>query len=194
MLALPTAAAISGEVYAEVDMPLDAVSVYGVRVQRTSSTRWFPLRRIPWAAYQDFQWQGLWSSITSQPMPCAYVVREIQKGVEAVETTGKVMIIPVPTGGNYRLWYMQAWTPQVEDDDILSGHESWFEFAIYATMIRMLGPDADSKKQYPLWSAERLQARMLIESRAQRLEDGLSLEPRDARGDGYDHDAWRDEL
>jgi hypothetical protein len=89
---------------------------------------------------------------------------------------------------------MQAWTPQVEDDDTISGHESWFEFAIYATMIRMLGPDADSKKQYPMWAAERAGARMLIEQRANRLEDGMALEPRDARDDGFDPEGWGGEL
>lgn len=192
--ALPTTAAIAGEVYSEIDFPINAVSVYGVRVQRTTATKWYPLKRIPWAAYQDYQYRGLWTTYAQQQMPCAFVAREIPKGVEGVETAGKVMILPVPQGGLYRLWYMEAWTPQVEDDDLFSGHEEWFEYVIYNTMIKMLGPDADSKKRYPEWTTERQLARNLIESRAQRLEDGLSLEPRDARNDGFDMDGWGGEF
>jgi hypothetical protein len=194
ILALPTVAAVTGEVYAEVDFPVDAVSVYGVRVQRAATGEWFPLKRIPWAAYQDFQYQGIWSGYAGQPMPCAFCAREIPKGVETVATAGKVMIVPVPTGGNYRLWYMEAWVPQVDDDDLLSGQEEFFEWVIYSVMIKMLGPDADSKKMYPIWSEERREARSLIEARANRFEDGMALEPRDARNDGYERYGYGGEL
>lgn len=194
VLALPTTAAIAGEVYAEVDFPLNAVSVYGVRVQLTASGRWFPLKRIPWAAYQDYQMQGFYDGFTRQRAPCAYILRELQKGIEDVETAGKVMILPVPQGGNYRLWYLEAWQPQVEDSDIFSGHESWLEFVIYATLIRMLGPDADSRKMYEIWSGERDRARSLIEARAMRLSDGDAMEPRNARDDGYEFGHWGDDF
>lgn len=194
VLPLPTTAAIAGEVYAEVDFPTNAVSVYGVRVQFSATSRWIPLQRIPWAAYHDFQLHGLWNQYAQQNLPCAYVTREMPKGVEAVETAGKVMILPVPKGGNYRLWYMEAWTPQVEEDDIFAGTEDWFEFAIYHTLIKMSGPDADSRKSYAMWAMERAEARALIESRARRLDDGTTLEPRNARGDGYDLDTWGGDL
>lgn len=190
VLSLPTSAAVSGEVYAEIDWPLDAARIYGLRAQATSSSRWYPLKKIPWAAFHDYQFDALLEGWRRQPGARAYCSRTIPSGVETVETVGKIMIVPVPTGGNYRLWYMQAWQPQIEDDDTFPGHEDWFEFVIYDVLIKMLGPDADSKKMYLQWAGERKEARSLIESTALRLSDGMALEPRDARHDGDDFEGF----
>jgi hypothetical protein len=187
---LSTVAAVTGEVYSEQDWPVDAVAIMGVRVRATTSSRWYPLKRIPWAAYQDYQYANVLDGFRRQPGPIAYIARKIQDGVETTETPGKIMIMPIPTGGQYRLWYLPAWTPQVEEDDLFSGHAAWFEWALYDTLIKMLGPDADTKKNYGIWSLERDAARALIESRANRLVDGDALEPRDARGDGMDPERW----
>jgi hypothetical protein len=187
---LPTSAAVTGEVYAEINWPLDAARIYGVRVQDTSSSRWRPLKKIPWAAFHDYQFDALFEGWRRQPNVRAYCSRTIPSAVETVETVGKIMILPVPTAGSYRLWYMQAWQPQIEDDDTFPGHEDWFEFVIYDVMIKMLGPDADSKKMYMQWAGERQGARSLIESTASRLSDGMAMEPRDARGDGDDFDGF----
>lgn len=181
---LPTDAAVSGEVYAEVDWPLNASRIFGIRVQRTSSSRWYPLKPLPWAALHDYQNVSLIDSWCSHPGPRGYIHRVIPSAAENVETVGKIMIVPVPTGGSYRLWYMESWQPQVEDDDLFPGHEEWHEWAIWNTMIKMLAPDADSQKMYGMWSAERGAARTLIEATALRLSDGMAMEPRDARGDG----------
>jgi hypothetical protein len=189
-LALPTTPVITGEAYAEVDWPIPAVRVYGVRVQVTASSKWYPLKRIPFSALHDYQYASIMEGYRRQPGPMAYCGREIPKASEATEVAGKVMILPVPTSGLYRLWYMEAWQPQVEDDDLFPGHEEWHEYAIYSTLIKMLGPDADSKKMYPIWDMERKEARSQIEATAKRLQDGMAIEPRDARGDGYDPDVW----
>lgn len=188
--ALPTTATITGEVYVEIPWPLDASRIYGVRCQTTPAERWYPLKRVPWAAYHDFQYDALFTGYSRAKVAKAFCSRSLPKGAETVETTGAIMIMPVPAGGLYRLWYMQSWQPQVEDDDLFPGHEEWFEHAIYSTMIKMLGPDADSKKQYPMWAAERKEARDLITATANRLEDGVPTEPRDARMDGEDEDGW----
>jgi hypothetical protein len=184
--ALPTTSPISGEVYSEIDWPIGASRIYGVRVQRSTSDRWYPLKKIPWAAFHDYQTSRLLTPWMNNPGPIGYCSRKIPSATEATENVGKVMVVPVPRGGLYRLWYMQAWQPQVEDDDLFAGHEEWHEWAIYNTLIKMLGPDADSHKAYPMFSAERAAARALIESTASRLSDGMALEPRDARGDGED--------
>lgn len=188
--ALPTTAAISGEAYAEIAWPLNAMRIYGVRVQPATTSRWYPLKKIPWAAYHDYQYDQVLEGYRRQPGPRAYCARTIPKASEATEQTGSIMILPVPTGGLYRLWYMESYQPQVEEDDLFYGHDEWFEFAIYHTMIKMLGPDADSRKSYAMWSMERAEARALIEATGKRLDDGMALEPRDARGDGDDMDTW----
>ena len=187
---LPTTAAVTGEVFAEVDWPLNAARIYGIRVQATSSTRWYPLRRIPWAAFHDYQFDALIEGWRAQPGPIAYCSREIPKAAETVETAGKIMILPVPPRGRYRLWYMEAWQPQVEDDDLIPGHEEWHEWAIYNTMIKMLSPDSDPKKQYAQWAAERMECRKMIEATATRLSDAMPMEPRDARNDGLDPEVF----
>lgn len=193
--ALPIVPAITGEVYAEIDWPVNASRIYGVRVRSSSSSRWYPLKKIPWAAFHDYQYSHLINAYRGQPGPRAYCSRIIPTAVETVETPGKIMILPVPTTpALYRLWYMEAWQPQVEDDDLFPGHEEWHEWAIYNTLIKMLGPDADSKKQYPMWSEERKLARELITATASRLSDGMAYEPRDARGDGDDLGGWGGEL
>lgn len=183
---LPTTTPITGEVYVEVPWPLNASRIYGIRCQTTVADRWYPLKKVPWAAYHDYQFDSLFAGYSRQKVARAFCSRTLPKGAETVETTGAIMIMPVPAGGLYRLWYQESWQPQVEDDDLFPGHEEWFEHVIYSTMIKMLGPDADSKKQYPMWAAERLLARELIESTANRLDDGVPTEPRDARGDGDD--------
>lgn len=187
---LPLTAAVSGEVYAEIDWPVRASRIYGVRVQDSTTDRWRPLKKIPWAAFHDFQFDSVLQGWSRTRNVRAYCSRSIPSASGSTEVTGKIMILPVPQGGLYRLWFMEAWQPVVEDGDLLPGHEEWHEWAIYNTMIKMLGPDADSKKQYPIWSSERAQAKMLIESTAVRLSDGMAMEPRDARGDGEDSDGW----
>jgi hypothetical protein len=188
--ALPTTAAVTGEVYAEIAWPVNAMRVYGVRVQRTSTSEWYPLKKIPWAALHDFQHSRLLGGYLSQPGPIAYASRRIPRGVGAVETAGAIMILPVPTGGNYRLWYQQNYTPQVAESDLTDSHSGWIEWAIYDTLIKMLGPDADSRKAYDMFDKERTRQQELIEAEAVRLSDGMAEEPRDGRDDGYEREGW----
>ena len=190
-LALPTTPVITGEAYSEIPWPLNASRIFGVRVQSTTGGRWYPLRRIPWVAHHDYQFERVLESYRRQPGPIAYCARAIPKGVETTETVGQIMLMPVPRGGLYRLWYLENWTPQLEDDDIFNGHSEWFEFVIYSVLIKMLSPDADSKKNFGLWSVERDKALELIESEAKAMEDGMPVEPTDGRYDGMDPEgAW----
>jgi hypothetical protein len=190
-LTLPTAPVITGEAYCEIPWPLDAARIFGVRCQTVTSGRWYPLKRVPWVAHHDYQFGRTLETFRRQPGPIAYCTRSIPKGVEQVETTGNIMVMPVPTQGLYRLWYLQNWTPQVEDDDTFSGHSEWFEWIIYSVCIKMLSPDADSKKNYGMWSVERDKCQELIEAEAKALEDGMPVEPTDGRFDGMDPEgAW----
>lgn len=186
ILTLPLVPAITGEAYAEVPWPTNASRIFGIRCRTTSSAKWYPLKRVPWAAHHDFQWERVLSLWSRQPGPRAYCSRALPKASETTTTTGNIMIMPVPLQGDYRLWYLESWVPQVEDDDLIAGEAEWFEYAYYCTLIKMLGPDADSKKQYPQWSVERAEARAYIERFAEKLEDGLPIEPRDGRFDGED--------
>lgn len=188
---MPTTAPITGEVYAEIDWPVAASRIYGLRVQ-VGSGRWYPLKKVPWAAFHDYQGiESILAGFHSQPGPRAYCSRVVPRATGTpsfVEATGKIMVFPIPTSTtNYRLWYMEGWSPQVQDGALFAAQDDvWHEWAIYSTMIKMLSPDADGKKMYPQWAAERKEARDLITAQAMRLSDGQAIEPRDARGDGYD--------
>lgn len=190
VLTLPTTPAVTGETYAELPWPVNAARIFGVRVQTVTSGRWYALRRLPWVSYQDLQTPRISSDYARQPGPVAYCARNIPRGVETVETTGNIMVWPVPTQGSYRLWYLENWTPQVEDDDLFNGHAEWFEFIIYSVMIKMLSPDKDSARMYPQWSVERDRFKEMIEEDARRLEEGMPLEPTDGRWDGVDPEGF----
>lgn len=194
VLTLPITPAITGEVYSEIPWPVNAMRIYGVRVLPSTGGRWYPLKKIPWAALHDFQYEPLIESYTRQPGPVAYASRRVPRGVETTETSGAIMIIPVPKGGSYRLWYMQNYEPQVEEDDLTNSQSGWIEWCIYDTMIKMLGPDGDAKRAYTMFAHERTRQEALIEAEAVRLSDGMAEEPRDARGDGFDDHAWRSPL
>jgi hypothetical protein len=183
---LPTTAAVTGEVYAEVDFPVDAVDVYGVRV--LVSSHWYPLKRIPWAAYQDYQYTNFYEGFTSVTKPRAFIPRTIPEGVGSTETPGKVMILPVPTGGTYRLWYMKAWQRQLDDGYTFGGHAEWIEWVKLQTLIKMADVDRDGKRQRDGWMIQAAECRALIEARAQRIGEAMGLEPRNARFDGEDPD------
>ena len=183
-----TTAAATGEVYSEISWPLDAVGVYGVRV--LTGTRWYPLKRIPWAAYQDYQYEGFLETITGRRGPVAYIPRLIPSGVGSTETVGKIMILPVPVSGSFRLWYLQAWAPLTADTDKFSGHAEFIEWNIHNVLLKMLSPDGNSGDQFSMWKDALARCQDRIETRARRMDSGNSSEPRDARGDGHDPDLW----
>lgn len=190
-LNLPTTPAVTGETYAEIDWPLDAIGIYGVRVQTAPTAgRWYPLKRIPFAAYQDYQYEGLFAGYAPNRGPIGYTPRLIPTNSGATETVGKIMLTPVPTGGVYRLWYLQAWAPQTADTSTFPGLAAFHEWAIMDTLLAMLGPDANARKQADLWILAQSRAEQRIADRASQLESGVALEPRDARGDGYDQEVW----
>ncbi len=181
------------EVYAEVDFPTDAIAIYGVRVN-VNGSRWYPLKRIPFGAIHDYQFLPTFSGFAPNRGPIAYTTRILPDGVGSTETVGKIMILPIPTSGNYAVWYLQGWADRTADTDTFPGMADFHEWAILNTCIKMAQPDGDSAQQVQLWMLERQRVEGLITARAMQFEDGLPIEPRDARGDGYDPDFWRGPL
>lgn len=186
---LPTTAA-TDEDYAVIDWPVNAVSIFGVRVK--TNDRWRALKPLPTAALHDYQYQGLYSTTTRAPI--GYILKTIPFGTTTVETAGKIMIVPVPSGGTYSLWYLEAWAPLTEDTHTVSGHAAWIEHSIWNTVIKMRAKDGLMDNTYHIAVRERDKCEARIRERAARLSDGLSMEPRDARGDGYEVDPqlWDD--
>jgi hypothetical protein len=179
--------AASGEVYSVIDWPLTAVAIMGVRVKNTNG-KWRALKPLPAAALHDYQFDGLLN--TSSPSPIGYILKTIPFAAGSTETAGKIMILPVPSSGSFSIWYLEAWTPLTSDSDKVSGHAAWIEWSVWNTVIKARAKDGVQDATYRIAVDEREKCRQRIEQRASRLSDGLSMEPRDARGDGYDSDPY----
>lgn len=184
--ALPTTAAISGEDYAQIDWPVDCVAIFGVRVK--TNDRWRALRPLPTAALHDYQYDGLWGD--NRRGPIGYILKTIPFASGTTETAGKIMLVPIPSEGTYSLWYLEAWTPLTGDTDRVSGHAAFIEWSIWDTVIKMRAKDGLQDATYNIAVKEREECRKRIETRASRLSDGLSMEPRDARIDGHEWSVW----
>jgi hypothetical protein len=187
--ALPVVAAVTGDVYAEIPWPTDAVSIYAVRCL-VNGTQWYSLKRIPFSGLLDYQYQGLFTGFAPNRGPIAFCTRIIPDGAANVETAGAIMLVPIPLSGTYVLWYLQGWADRTADTDTFPGLADFHEWAILNTLVKMSQPDGDSNKQVQIWMAERERVEGLITCRAQKLEAGLPMEPRDARSDGYDSQVW----
>lgn len=183
---LPTTPA-TDEDYVVIDWPTNAVAVFGVRVK--TDDRWRALRPLPTAALHDFTYDGFFRSSTARA-PIGYILKTIPFGASTTETAGKIMIVPVPTGGTYSLWYLSAWEPITSDAAVVSGHAAWIEWSIWDTVVKMRAKDGQQDATYQIAVKERDRVEDIIETRARRLSDGLSMEPRNARGDGYEFDVF----
>jgi hypothetical protein len=189
-LPLPVSPQVSGEVYVEVPYPTDAVSVVLVLVQKATGQRWVPLSQTTLPGLYDEQRSSAFG--VSRRMPRRYALQTLPDGVGATEGTGKVLLAPVPAGGNYAIWYSQGWQDRTADTDTIPGAADHIEHAILGTLIKMAQPDSDSQKQAQIWMMERMRIQELVEARAQRMMDGMALEPRNARFDSEDWDAYDD--
>ncbi len=177
----------SGEAYSTLDWPTNAVSIMGVRVKNTNG-KWRALKPLPAAALHDYQFDGLLN--TNSPSPIGYILKTIPFAAGSTETPGKIMIVPVPSAGSFSIWYLEAWTPLTSDSDKVSGHAAFIEWSVWNTVIKARAKDGIQDATYRIAVDEREKCRQRIEQRASRLSDGLSMEPRDARGDGYDSDPY----
>lgn len=182
--------AVTGEAYSQIDWPLDAVAIFGVRVK--TNDRWRALRPLPAAALHDYQYDGLVSGNSRAPV--GYILKQIPFASGSTETVGKIMLVPVPSSGSFSIWYLQAWAPITSDTDKVSGHAAWIEWSIWDTVIKARAKDGLQDATYRIAVEERERCRDRIETRASRLSDGLSMEPRDARRDGAEPDpyGWED--
>lgn len=188
-LALLTTPAVTGEAYIEIPWPTDAVAIASVRVL-VSGTRWYPLQRVSFNAIHDYQTETGFTGYSPNRGPRVYASKLLPDGVGSTETAGTIMIAPVPVSGSYALWYLQGWADRTADADTIPGMADWIEHAILGTLMKMASPDGDSQAQYAMWRDQRQEIEDQITSRAQKLAGSLPLEPRDARGDGWDLDRY----
>ena len=182
--ALSTTAAATGETFSEESWPIDAQRIYGVHVLFQTSL-WLPLRPITISDIRDFQ-------LSKQPWavfgvggtePAAFALREAPLGAAAVETVGKLIIVPKPTvARSFRIWYLQNWTDLALTDTFngMSGHIEWI---IWDIVIKVSARDNDSNETHAIAQAERAHVEGLLAADAPRTQMAASVEPRRADED-----------
>lgn len=150
ILTLPTTEAVAGGGYAEIDWPTSAVSIHGIDVKvagywtnlpqgNFSQRRLGPLR----GERGDYSYadEGL----------AMWIVRSLPSVNGALQVAGKIMLMPVPSGGQYVIWSLPEWVDLVFDTDLFPGQESWLQWVIWdlacKALIRDIGPQTSSQLQ-----------------------------------------------
>lgn len=155
--ALPTAPAVAGEQYLEVNYPTGAVGVYGFDVQIGGI--WVPLKPGSFASRRDYQSR----SGAVGGAPTHYIVRSVAKESTTTVTSGKIMVYPLATGGyDHIIWYLPVWNDiaAANTTHVFYGHDIWFDWAIQDVVRRAAQKDDDSQntlqearvRQAELWA------------------------------------------
>lgn len=148
ILSLPTAEAVAGGGYAEIDWPTNAVSVHGVDVKVASY--WC---NLPQGAFTQRRLGPVQSdrgdySYADEGL-AMWIVRSLPTTAGAVTTAGKIMLFPVPSGGQYVLWFLPEWIDIVLDTDLFPGQEGWIEWLICdvacKALVRDIGPQTSAQ-------------------------------------------------
>ena len=137
--ALPTTPPVSTEQYLEVNWPDGAVGVYGIDV--LIAQRWLPLHPMSFAQRRDLQDRG-----ASDSAPTHWLPLTLPTESTTTITAGKIALFPLATGGvNYRIWYLPVWVDVTGVNNVIYGHDLWFEWLIQTVVIRIAQKDDDSE-------------------------------------------------
>ncbi len=183
LLTLPVVESFVGSGFAEIDWPVDAVSVHGIDVRVGGFWNKLPQgnfgqRRLgPVSSDRgDYSYadEGL----------AMWIVRSLPTTSAATQVAGKIMLFPVPSNGQYVIWYLPQWVDIVNDTDLFPGQESWLQWVCWdmavKCLIRDVGPQANAQLQ--LCQAERAAAWGDINSNTQRLMATEPIQPQSRYG------------
>lgn len=184
--ALSLTAAATGETYSEEIWPADACNIYAVHVLFETNL-WIPLKPISLAGIRDYQRQGpLGVSLNVRAAPAAFALRQAPLGVVAVETAGKIIMVPLPTvARQFRIFYLQNWTDALSTDTF-NGFDGFIEWIIWDMVVKYSARDNDSNQTYQIATLERARIELELGKMVPRTQMGSSEEPRRADDDdGY---------
>lgn len=177
---LSTTAPIATETYTEENWPLDASNIYGVHVLATDGT-WFPLKPISLSGIRDYQLSTNYSIFSGyQGLPAAFALRLAPLGVSAVETVGKIVIVPKPTTArSFRIMYLSNHVDMVATDTF-NGMAGDIEWIIWDMTAKISARDNDSANTYKIAQIERDRIEKVFAENVPRTQMGSSEEPRRA--------------
>lgn len=175
ILTLPTVESVSGGGYAEIPWPTDAVSIHGLDA-RVGGT-WcavpqgdFAQRRLgPYNSSRgDYQFADAGLAM--------WILRNLPT---ATATAGSIMLFPVPSGGQYVLWYLPQWVDITTDSLEFPGQEMWLQWVIWDVVATCLGRDVGVSPSEALARAQAARDILWAEIKpnAQRLASDGPIQP-----------------
>jgi hypothetical protein len=144
--ALPTAATVSGEDYAQITVPLATQVVKSVDVQ-VSGQPWRKLEEVPFGQLRSF---GPLRGVADRPrLPLAWCWLTAATVSGATATAGHIAVFPIPSQGNYCLWTLPEWTDITGATDIFLFHsEEWIQYLFaHAALKVCVFRDKDARQR-----------------------------------------------
>lgn len=182
----------TNETFSELDWPLDAQRIYGIHVL-VEAGRWLPLRPITIGGIRDYQGARQYAGLAGyQGTPAAFALKQAPLGVAAVETKGKILIVPLPQSAlPYKLFYLPNWTP-LTSSHTFNGHAGFTEWVMWDMVVKVAARDNDSNSTFAIAQRERDRIERLIASEAPNTQQAGPEVPRRADGCCDDtFDDWR---
>lgn len=152
---LPTTGASDGaggtESFATVTFPAGALFLKGVDVKQ--SGYWRRLRKQAFGERRDRQDQ---SGVVDNPH--SWYPTSHGSVATTVFTDGTIAIYPVPTEGEYRIWYLPDWTDIAGNDTylFLYDNQAWYDYHVYYAVLEICGVRDNDTKGRAKWAADML--------------------------------------
>jgi hypothetical protein len=181
--ALPTTAAVTGEDYATVAYPTGATHIRGLDVLQGGV--WRRLKHLDgWAERRDHQ-SSFTAEFGDQLRPYAWDVLSHGSVATTVLTAGTIAIFPIPTSGDYTLWYLPEWTNIAGNDTylFLYREQCWYDYHVFEGIKEVCGlRDNDAQRRYDIAEKMSQEAAVAIgEFTADETADGARSWTRDTR-------------
>lgn len=178
--ALPTTAASTGEQFATVAYPTGATHIRGLDVLQSGV--WRRLKHQDgWSERRDHQ-----DTNQAGERPYAWDVLSHGSVATTVLTAGTIAIFPIPTFGDYTIWYLPEWTAIASHDTylFLYREQSWYDYHVAQGVIEICGlRDNDGQKGRAAYAEKMSAAAMeaIGEFTADATHDGPRSWTRDVR-------------
>jgi hypothetical protein len=167
---LPVTAAVAGEEYAEINWPSGADEVHAIHVNAPGTGgRFLPIESIDWGSRR----------VHARCGPPVWCLRKLPHATGAAMTDGKIQILPIPTGGQYVIDYIPAYTFVSGDSDVFVGLPDWHRWRVLDAIVGVLGiRDGDSEGRAQWAAQEREKVEQRIRAGAPKPRSGPRALPR----------------
>jgi hypothetical protein len=151
LLTLPVTAQLAGlGGWAEIPWPADAVSIHGLDVvvggswSKVNKGMLEQRRMYPYNSDRaDYRY--------AQDAEAIWIEKSLPQGSAS---PGTIMLFPVPSAGQYILWYLSQWVDITTDTSEFPGQEAWLQWVIWDVAIKALIRDIGVTNEAQLQEAK----------------------------------------